>query len=52
MCVDERRLLARYHELAELLDRLQAQQGNLLQEQQQLLEEQRALLRALLDEGM
>ena len=50
--VDERRLLASYHELAELPERLQAQQGKLLQEQQQLLEEQRALLRALLDEGM
>lgn len=49
---DERRLLLRYRELVELLDRLQAQHLALLQEQQHLLEEQRNLLRMLLDEGM
>lgn len=48
---DERRVLVRYQELLELLERLHAQQVALLHEQHQLLEEQRALLRALLDEG-
>jgi len=49
---EERRLLQRYQDSLELLERLHAQQVALLQEQQQLLAEQRALLRALLDEGM
>lgn len=44
----ERRLLRRYQEVLELLERLHAQQAVLLQEQQQLLAEQRMLLRALL----
>jgi hypothetical protein len=45
---DEARLLARYRDLAEVLEHLNRQQAALLEEQHQLLEEQRALLRRLL----
>lgn len=48
-CRDEEiRLLDRYQELVQLLEKLNIQQATLMQEQQQLLEEQRTLLRLLL----
>jgi hypothetical protein len=42
------RLLARYRDLAEVVEHLHRQQAALLEEQRQLLDEQRALLRRLL----
>ncbi len=44
---EERRLLARYRDLAAVLAQLHQQQVALLDEQQALLEEQRTLLRLL-----
>jgi hypothetical protein len=45
---EEIRLLSRYREMVQLLERLNVQLSVLMQEQRQLLEEQRALLRMLL----
>jgi len=45
---DELRLLTRYGELAELLERLNKQMSNLMEEQQDLLREQQELLRLIL----
>ncbi len=42
------RLLVRYRDLTEVVERLLTQQATLLEEQQRLLEEQRRLLRLLL----
>jgi hypothetical protein len=46
---EELRLLKRYQEVVNLLERLQQQQSALLEEQRTLLEEQRALLKLLID---
>ncbi len=47
---EERRLLAQYRALSDLLEQLTRQQAVLLEDQRTLLEQQRILLRALLDE--
>jgi hypothetical protein len=47
---EELRLLERYQEVVNLLERLQHQQGALLKEQRILLEEQGALLKLLIDQ--
>jgi hypothetical protein len=46
---EEARLLARYRDLAQVLEHLHRQQAALLEEQRQLLDEERALLRRLLN---
>ena len=46
--VEEIRLLTRYREIVQLLERLNTQLPTLMEEQRQLLEEQRELLRLLL----
>lgn len=46
--VEEIRLLTRYREIVQLLERLNTQLSALMEEQRQLLEEQRELLRLLL----
>lgn len=48
--IEEQRLLARYREVVQLLERLHQQQAALLEEHRVLLDEQRAVFRLLLKE--
>lgn len=48
--IEEQRLLARYREVVQLLERLHQQQAALPEEHRTLLDEQRAVFRLLLKE--